>query len=77
MALLLHRRGDRVYATGVYCPHAEVRLYPGNCHEDWITCTAHGYRCNVKTGECLQDPELKLNTFPTLVEDGAVWVKLF
>ena len=75
MALLLHRRGDKVYATGVYCPHEEVRLDPRNCFGDIIVCKAHGYQCNVKTGACFQEPDLKLNTFPTVIEDGFVWVK--
>jgi len=77
MALMLHRRGNQVYATGVYCPHAEVRLDPRNCFGDLIICKAHGYQSNIKTGECLNEPDLKLNTFPALVEDGVVWVKLY
>ena len=77
MALMLHRRGDHVYATGVYCPHAEVRLDPRNCTGDLIICKAHGYKSNIKTGECLNEPDLKLNTFPTMIEDGVVWVKLY
>ena len=77
MALMLHRRGNQVFATGVYCPHAEVRLDPRNCSGDYIICKAHGYRSNVKTGECLEEPDLKLNTFPAVVEGGFVWVKLF
>lgn len=76
MALMLHRRGDKVYATGVYCPHAEVRLDPKNCSGDLIICKAHGYKSNVITGECLNEPDLRLNTFPTVVENGEVWVKL-
>ena len=77
MALMLHRRGEKVFATGVYCPHAEVRLDPRNTTGDLIICKAHGYRSNIKTGECLEEPDLKLNTFPAVVEDGMVWVKLF
>jgi len=76
MALILHRRGDQVYASGVYCPHAEVRLDPRNCFGDFIVCKAHGYRSNIKTGECLEEADIKLNTFPTVVEGGYVWVKL-
>jgi nitrite reductase/ring-hydroxylating ferredoxin subunit len=77
MALLLHRRGDKVYATGVYCPHLEVRLDPKNCSGDLIICKAHGYRSNIITGDCLEETDIKLNTFPTVIEDGIVWVKLF
>jgi nitrite reductase/ring-hydroxylating ferredoxin subunit len=76
MALMLHRRGEKVYATGVYCPHAEVLLDPRNVTGDLIICKAHGYRSNIKTGECMEEPDIKLNTFPTLIEDGMVWVKL-
>jgi len=75
MALMLHRRGEKVYATGVYCPHAEVRLDPRNTKGDLIICKAHGYRSNIKTGECLEEPDVKLNTFAAVVEDGMVWVK--
>jgi len=75
MALMLHRRGEKVYATGVYCPHAEVRLDPKNTSGDLIICKAHGYRSNIKTGECMEEPDIKLNTFPAVVEDGIVWVK--
>lgn len=77
MAVMLHRRGDKVFATGVYCPHAEVRLDPRNCFGDLIVCKAHGYRCNIKTGACLEEPDIALTTFPTAIEDGVVWVKLF
>ncbi len=75
MALMLHRRGDQVFATGVYCPHAEVRLDPRNTTGDLIICKAHGYRSNIKTGECLEEPDIRLNTFSTMIEDGMVWVK--
>jgi nitrite reductase/ring-hydroxylating ferredoxin subunit len=75
MALLLHRRGDQVFATGVYCPHAEVVLDPRNTSGDLIICKAHGYRSNIRTGECLEEPDIRLNTFSTLVEEGVVWVK--
>lgn len=76
MALMLHRRGGEVFATGVYCPHAEVRLDPRNCFGDLIICKAHGYKSNIRTGECLNEPDIKLNTFPTAIENGEVWVKL-
>lgn len=75
MAVMLHRRGMQVYATGVYCPHAEVRLDPRNTNGDLIICKAHGYRCNIKTGACLEDPEARLSTFPVIINEGSVWVK--
>jgi nitrite reductase/ring-hydroxylating ferredoxin subunit len=77
MPILLHRRGNQVFATGIYCPHAEVILDPANCFGDEIVCKSHGYHSNIRTGECLTDPDLKLTTYPTLIEAGEVWVKFF
>ena len=75
-SLILHRRGGQVYATDIYCPHADVRLDPRNTSGDLILCKAHGYRSNIKTGECLEETNIRLGTFPTMVEDGTVWIKL-
>ena len=77
LPLLLHRRGERVYATGVYCAHQDIRLDPANCSGDIILCTAHGYRMNIRTGACLTDDSLMLSSFPTELENGEVWVKMF
>ncbi len=77
LPIFLHRRGSQVFATGVYCAHEDVRLRGDNCDGDIILCTAHGYRMNIRTGACLSDESLRLPTFPTLVEQGEVWVKLF
>jgi nitrite reductase/ring-hydroxylating ferredoxin subunit len=76
LSLLLHRRGELVFATGIYCPHADVILDPRNCFGDEIVCKAHGYRSNIRTGECLNDPDIRLSTYPVLIEAGEVWVKL-
>jgi len=76
LSLLLHRRGELVFATGIYCPHADVILDPRNCFGDEIVCKAHGYRSNIRTGVCLNDPDLRLATYPVLLEAGEVWVKL-
>jgi nitrite reductase/ring-hydroxylating ferredoxin subunit len=76
LPLFLHRRGDQVFATGVYCAHQDFRLNPANCSGDTILCTAHGYRMNIRTGACLNEDDLFLPTYPTLIENGEVWVKL-
>jgi len=77
LPILLHRRGDQVFATGIYCPHADVRLDPRNCFDDLIICKAHGYKSNIRTGVCLNEPDLKLPTYSTIVEKGEIWVKLY
>lgn len=77
LPIFLHRRGDQVFATGVYCAHQDVRLNPNNCSGDTILCTAHGYRMNIHTGVCLNEPDLFLPTYSTLIENGEVWVKLY
>jgi nitrite reductase/ring-hydroxylating ferredoxin subunit len=76
LPLFLHLRGDKVYATGVYCAHQDVRLHPGNYSGDLIFCTAHGYRMDIRTGACLNEPDMALPIYPVLVEGGEVFVKL-
>ena len=76
LPLFLHRRGNEVFATGVYCAHQDFKLNPANCSGNTILCTAHGYRMDIRTGACLNEPDLFLPTYPVLVENGEVWVKL-
>lgn len=77
LPVLLHRRDGKIYATGAYCPHQDVRVFPENCSERFILCTAHGYRTDLRTGVCRTDESLSMPTYSTLVENGEIWVKLF
>jgi 3-phenylpropionate/trans-cinnamate dioxygenase ferredoxin subunit len=41
-----------------------------------LTCPCHDWRFDVRSGEFLDAPELRITTFATKVEDGKVLVEL-
>jgi len=52
--LALFRVGDEVHAIESACPHAGVPLEGGCIEAGVVTCPAHGFRYDVRTGF---DPE--------------------
>jgi nitrite reductase/ring-hydroxylating ferredoxin subunit len=64
-----------LYASGDYCPHERVSLSSGGTLEgEEITCGAHRWAFNVRTGVCLEDPNFPLKRFPVGRKDGTVYV---
>jgi nitrite reductase/ring-hydroxylating ferredoxin subunit len=63
------------YATDNSCPHRGAALSEGIIDEHVVECGLHGWRFDVRTGQCLTVPE-KLRTFRVKVEGGTVFVML-
>ena len=64
-----------LYASGDFCPHERVSLADGGGLEgEIITCGAHRWCFNVRTGECLEDAAFPLKRFPVGRRDGTVFV---
>jgi nitrite reductase/ring-hydroxylating ferredoxin subunit len=66
--------GGRVYATGSLCPHQNSSLdeAPVECGE--IVCRRHGFRFDLKTGNCLTIGGYGLPVYEVDVEEGIVFV---
>ena len=63
------------YASGDYCPHERVSLADGGLLDgEIVTCGAHRWAFNVRTGVCLEDPNFPLKRFPVGRKDGTVYV---
>ena len=73
----LYRVDDRVYAMEDACPHAGFPLSEGRFEDCVITCKAHGWPFDVRTGF---DPEnadgFPIPCFEVRIEDGTVLVDL-
>ncbi|MDH7510776.1 MAG: Rieske 2Fe-2S domain-containing protein [Methanolinea sp.] len=52
--ILLARRGDRVYATGVLCPHLRADLSEGTLQGYILTCPLHGSRFDIRDGHVVR-----------------------
>jgi 3-phenylpropionate/trans-cinnamate dioxygenase ferredoxin subunit len=77
--LCIARVGDRVFAIGDRCTHADVSLGDGEIDEDEFTieCPKHGSEFSLETGEALSLPAVKATpTYPVAIVDGIVSVDL-
>ncbi len=76
VGVLLVRLGDDLHAVANKCVHMACPLESGLLDGAILACPCHEWRFDVRTGEFLDAPELKIATFPTRVEDGKVLVQL-
>lgn len=65
-------REDKLIAFSTICPHLLGPLSDVDVASKTLTCPWHGYRFDMRTGECLSpdDASCKLPTPPTIVEDS-------
>jgi nitrite reductase/ring-hydroxylating ferredoxin subunit len=74
--VLLSRRGGRVSCFDNACAHLGMPLEMGDIADGVITCTYHGFRYLLETGECLTAPEVQLVAHAARVRGGRVAVRL-
>jgi nitrite reductase/ring-hydroxylating ferredoxin subunit len=64
-------------ATPGVCPHRDVELADyGELCGAVLTCRAHGYEFDLRTGRCTDDPRLRMQRYPVTVIDDEVWVDI-
>ena len=64
-----------LYASGDPCPHERVSLADGGrLTGEIVTCGAHRWAFNVRTGQCLEDAAFPLTRFPVGRKDGKIFV---
>lgn len=69
------RVGDKYYAIEDICPHQGASFEGGEIEDDILTCPLHGWRTNLVTGQSLEAPSIKVQTYEVKVEDGTIFVK--
>lgn len=75
--IALYLVDGQVFATSDVCTHEFAQLSDGFVEEGVVECPLHGARFDCRTGECLAAPaEDNLDTYPTKVEDGRVFVQV-
>ncbi len=73
----LFRVGEEVHAMEDRCPHAGVPLSRGRLCGAVVTCRAHGWDFDVRTGHPPEHADgFPIPCFAVRVEDGEVWVDL-
>jgi len=73
----LYRIDGRVFAMENRCPHRNFPLHEGSLSGTIITCSAHGWSFDVRTGFRPDDSDgWPLPCFEARVIDGQVWIDL-
>jgi nitrite reductase (NADH) small subunit len=72
--IALFRVDDEVVAYQGTCLHRGGPLADGACRDGIVTCPAHWWRYDLRTGSPLHDRALRLHRFPVTVRDGRVLV---
>ncbi len=72
---LFNVRGN-FYATSNVCLHMGGPLGDGDLSDNVVSCPYHGWEYDVKTGECITSPTLKVQTYPVQVNGEEIQVAI-
>jgi nitrite reductase/ring-hydroxylating ferredoxin subunit/Fe-S cluster biogenesis protein NfuA len=75
-SVLLSKRGEHVSCFDNTCAHLGMPLEMGDVRDGVITCSYHGFKYLLETGECLTAPEVQLKVHAVRVTGQRVQVRL-
>lgn len=73
--LLINLKGV-VYAVEAECPHQGAPLSGAIVKDGHLSCPRHGYRFELKNGDCKDHPEFTLKTWPVRLENNEIHIDL-
>lgn len=74
--LVLVRVDDEVHAYEDRCAHLGVELSKGTLDGCVLTCSAHHWQYDVRSGRGINPAHACLSRFPIKIEDGMIYVKI-
>ncbi len=74
--LAIFNLDGRIYAIDNVCLHEGGPLGEGKVKDEIVTCPWHLWRYNIKTGELVDEPRLKVETYEVTVRGSEVLVAL-
>jgi nitrite reductase/ring-hydroxylating ferredoxin subunit len=74
--LLIRKSGNEIYALSNKCPHMACPLSAGKLEGYILKCSCHDWRFDIRTGELLEAPEIRILPYEWKISGGQVWVKL-
>ena len=57
-----------------FCPHRGAPLADARLYGHIVECDWHGWRFDVKTGDCLTTTDCPIESYKVVIEDG--WIKI-
>jgi nitrite reductase/ring-hydroxylating ferredoxin subunit len=74
--VLIVKKEGKFYALDNRCSHMECPLSSGELDGFIVKCPCHDWRFDIRTGEFIDAPEIKLPVFQVKVMKGNVYVKI-
>ncbi|MBI3418045.1 MAG: nitrite reductase small subunit NirD [Verrucomicrobia bacterium] len=74
--LALYNLDGQFYALDDLCPHAGGSLGGGCLQHGSVICPLHEWAFDLKTGQCLSNPTIAVNIYPTRIQNGEVQIAL-
>ena len=72
--IALYNVSGTLFALDNTCPHAGGPLGEGNLDGEVISCPWHGWKFNVRTGDCLKNPveDWRVANYPVVMKDNRI-----
>jgi toluene monooxygenase system ferredoxin subunit len=74
--LLVHTAGGQLSALQARCPHQRVPLVEGELSGHVLTCRAHHWQIDARTGRGQNPHHAHVALYPVKLEDGQVFVSV-
>lgn len=74
LPILFVRCQGQVYALDERCPHLGCSLARGTLEGYILKCPCHDWRFDIRTGEFLAAPEIRLSTYPVREAPGKLFI---
>jgi toluene monooxygenase system ferredoxin subunit len=74
--ILILNIGNEIFALEDRCAHKAMALTNGKVEGGTITCPAHEWKYNVRTGEGINPKSAKIVTYPVKVEGKDIYIFL-
>ena len=68
----LFNAGGKFYAIENFCPHKGSPLADSRLYGNVVECNSHGWRFDVRSGECFTKQSCSIESYEVVIEDGMI-----
>jgi nitrite reductase (NADH) small subunit/3-phenylpropionate/trans-cinnamate dioxygenase ferredoxin subunit len=72
--IAIYQEDDHFYALEDVCPHMGALLSRGFREPGVTICPWHNWQFDLRTGQCLTQPDCAVRTFPVQIIDEEIWL---
>jgi nitrite reductase/ring-hydroxylating ferredoxin subunit len=74
--ILLAKVEGKIFGVSNKCPHMGCQLQGGILNGYIIMCPCHGWKFDLRNGQYLEIPEVKLTTYACTVQSGKICIEI-